>query len=336
MLSTPVDQHVGRQLENMYHCTDITAAKAIVQSQLFRGGDYIPPAGRRGADLVGPGVYLSRDRHKAETYRRPKQTGPVLTCRVKLGECIELRDQPNGSADPLMKTWHVHNAPCRGCDLPDGKCEIRGRRYNSAWKPEGVKGTVSVNGVYLEENCVYNADRIDHIEIIDGEGKGMGRDSPNWKHDERTVEDMVRVQGYAWCWFDDSPGGGYQDKPVPYGEQTNVKIMSAWEDGQTILQLDNTYTVDFTSMKQRRNDDMSRKRKIELILSADMLDLDCHGNHGLLFFQTQRHDFRCDTCGKSVTRGATMYGCRLGWNVQNIKCSCSKHDIVCISARAPN
>ena len=97
--SMAVDSHTGKQL-SMFHCTDIAAAKSIVRSQLFRPS--------RGGCL-GAGVYLTRDKKKAERYRRPLATapnpGPMLMCRVKLGVCITLRDQPNGSADPLTSTW---------------------------------------------------------------------------------------------------------------------------------------------------------------------------------------------------------------------------------------
>ena len=104
MSSVEVDRHAGKEIPSMYHCTNIAAAKKIVQSQAFWGGKH---PNRSGADMVGPGVYLSKDRNKAERYRDPQGSGPVLMCRVKLGECIELRDQPNGSEDPLMKTWCV-------------------------------------------------------------------------------------------------------------------------------------------------------------------------------------------------------------------------------------
>ena len=87
--SRTVDSHTGKQLA-MYHCTGIQAAKQITASQKFWGGDH---PSRSGADRVGPGVYLSKDRQKAESYRNPSGSGPVLVCRVKVGECIVLRDQ---------------------------------------------------------------------------------------------------------------------------------------------------------------------------------------------------------------------------------------------------
>ena len=94
-----VDQHAGQEMQ-MYHCTDIAAAKTIVQSQSFR------PSTR---GCLGVGVYLTRDRKKAEGYREPRATapapGPMLMCRVKLGVCITLRDQRDGTVDPLAKTW---------------------------------------------------------------------------------------------------------------------------------------------------------------------------------------------------------------------------------------
>ena len=95
----------------MHHFTDIVAAKSIVKSQAFRGPG---PGGNHpqnaGGGLLGPGVYLTREPKKAEGYRKPlgsgPAAGPMLMCRVKLGVCIELRDQPDGSNDPSMKTWY--------------------------------------------------------------------------------------------------------------------------------------------------------------------------------------------------------------------------------------
>ena len=138
------------------------------------------------------------------------------------------------------------------------KSETGSPRYNSAWHPAGTQGTAGT----LEENCVFNANRIDRIEIIDGDGKGMGREY--WKQESLTVEETITAHGYAWCWFSDS-AGGYQDVAVPYDAHVLDDIMEAFLTGLPTFPLNATYTLYFEDMLQKRNDVLSRQRRIQLI-----------------------------------------------------------------------
>ena len=173
---------------------------------------------------------------------------------------VKSHDNPHRASLHLR---HDHCAPCRGCPRPGGLCVEEGNpRYNSAWKPAGVQGGATRA---LEENCVFNADRIDHIEIIDGDGQGMGREY--WKQDTLTVEQAIVAHGYAWCWYSDSDGG-YQDVEVPYDSRYMDYIMEAYSAGLPTFRLSDTYTLYFDDMKQRRNDALSREREIKLITSS--------------------------------------------------------------------
>ena len=238
------------EFQLMFHATSSAAASAIVQSQTFR---------RSGSGSVGPGVYLSKDRAQAEGYRKPLGTGSVLKCRVKLGVCIQLRDQ-DGRTDPLMKTWHSHCLPCRGCSLPGGRCVETGPRYNSAWAPAGITGTASRD---KEENCVYNPERISHIEIIDGPGTGTGpefwpKQSLKW---QPTCADRIlqigRVTGFVWVWKDDW-------KWRPYSQREAAQIEEAHQAGQVVdFNVSSIHSVNLARMVQMRRDDPSRTRLIQ-------------------------------------------------------------------------
>lgn len=233
----------------MFHATDSNAATAIVQSQRFR---------RSTRGLLGPGVYLSKDRGKAEAYRNPVGTGPMLKCRVKLGVCIELHDR-NGRPDPLMTTWHSHCSPCRGCSLPGGRCEVTGPRYNSAWAPAGQCRAAHCK---LEENCVYNPERIDHIEIVDGPGMGMGQEFwPPQPLKRQTSADRIsqigRATGFVWVWKDDWEWR-------PYTPQEAATIELAHQAGQAgDVNISPTHAVNLVRMVQMRHDDKSKTRQIE-------------------------------------------------------------------------
>ena len=247
--SLAVGVYAGEEFCDMYHATSTKFATAIVQSQKFK---------RSAGGCLGPGIYLTRDRAKAECYRKPSGAGPVLKCRVKLGKCIELRDQ-QGRADPLMKLWHSHCEPCRGCSLPGGQCVESGPRYNSAWAPAGVQGTASSQ----EENCVYNPERIDCIEIIDGPGTGTGREfwpQRSLKRQASAVDNITRIgraAGFVWLWKDDHDWR-------PYTQQEAREIERMHQSGQTgDFNISSTHAVNLGRMIQLRRDDRSRTRQIE-------------------------------------------------------------------------
>ena len=166
--SLTVDQYAGSVFTEMWHATKPEAAEAIIRSQRFK-----PSTG----GLLGPGIYLTRKREKAEAYRKPggswyrggqepQNDGVLLKCRVKLGACKEFRRGCDASDRALLETWH-------------DRADRAGHRYNSAWAEAGV--LKAMGGDHLDENCVWNADRIDQIEVVDGFGpssrlNGSGRE----------------------------------------------------------------------------------------------------------------------------------------------------------------
>ncbi|KAI3359092.1 hypothetical protein L3Q82_002632 [Scortum barcoo] len=101
---------------------------------------------RRSADgMLGPGVYLSRDLEKASRYpiNHPEYDRVVIRVVVKVGKVIAIRYQ----CHPRQKTWH------------DSRY---GEVYDTAWVPPNC-GMVKSG---LEENCVWDPNRIQIINII--------------------------------------------------------------------------------------------------------------------------------------------------------------------------
>jgi hypothetical protein len=147
--------------------------------------------------------------------------------------------------------------------MPGGRCAERGPRYNSAWKPAGVRGGADSS---REENCVFNTERIDQIEIIDGDGRGMGPEF--WPQQSQqavlrrqmTVPDRIsqigRVAGFVWVWKDDREW-------CPYPGDEAARIERAYENHENRVDISRTHTVDFYRMVQMRRDDPSRTRQIE-------------------------------------------------------------------------
>ncbi|KAI1903778.1 hypothetical protein AGOR_G00030720 [Albula goreensis] len=109
----------------MYHGTSAQAATLIKQNGFRRsiGG------------MLGPGVYVSRDPKKANSYppNIPANQRVVLKLRVNVGRVKKI-DSPG---HPLRFTWHQNG-------------------YNTAWIPPNC----GVVGSGLEEDCVWDPKRI--------------------------------------------------------------------------------------------------------------------------------------------------------------------------------
>ncbi|KAK2860981.1 hypothetical protein Q7C36_005147 [Tachysurus vachellii] len=115
----------------MYHGT--TWANALK----IQAGGFIPSLN----GMLGPGVYLSRSFQKASKYPRNgrQQKLAVLKVNVRVGKVKRIDYQGH----PLQTTWHQHG-------------------YDTAWVPPNC-GMVASG---LEEDCVYDPNRIQVLQII--------------------------------------------------------------------------------------------------------------------------------------------------------------------------
>lgn len=117
----------------MYHGTSLTCARSIITSGFQQSS--------RG--MLGPGVYVSRDKRKAERY--PLDSKPsdrvVLELRVRVGR-VKRIDKDN---HPMQYTWSRQG-------------------YDTAWVPPdcGMKAVPSG----LEEDCVFDPTRVDVVGIV--------------------------------------------------------------------------------------------------------------------------------------------------------------------------
>lgn len=113
----------------MYHGTTSRNAESI---QLW--GFRASPNG-----TLGPGVYLSRDHHKASLYPigHPSCDRVVIKVVVDVGRVLAIRHHSH----PLQRSWHLSG-------------------YDSAWMP---KWTMLKT---LEESCVWDPRRIRILQIM--------------------------------------------------------------------------------------------------------------------------------------------------------------------------
>ncbi|XP_038594408.1 uncharacterized protein LOC119917990 [Micropterus salmoides] len=116
----------------MYHGTTRQNAQAILATG-FR---------QSAGGMLGCGVYLSRDLHKASRYplNYPEFNKIVIRVEVNVGQVIAI----NRPGHPRQKTWHDSG-------------------YDTAWVPPGC-GMVPSG---LEEDCVWDPDRIKIVRVIE-------------------------------------------------------------------------------------------------------------------------------------------------------------------------
>lgn len=116
----------------MYHGTSLSNARLIITNgfQQSSGG------------MLGKGVYVSRDRRKAERY--PLKSNPsdrvVLELRVRIGR-VKRIDQDN---HPMQYTWSSQG-------------------YDTAWVPPNCGMKAVPSG--LEEDCVFDPKRVEVVGI---------------------------------------------------------------------------------------------------------------------------------------------------------------------------
>lgn len=116
----------------MYHGTSVANARAIISNGFKQS-----PKG-----MLGPGVYVSRDKKKAERY--PLNNNPsdrvVLELHVRIGR-VKRIDKDN---HPMQYTWSSQG-------------------YDTAWVPPNCGMKAVPSG--LEEDCVYDPKRVKVVAI---------------------------------------------------------------------------------------------------------------------------------------------------------------------------
>ena len=111
----------------MYHGTSRASAEEIERHGFTQSTD----------GMLGRGVYASRDRKKAEAYKKGPD-GVVLELRVRPGRTKKIDRQGH----ELQKTWYQAG-------------------YDSAWVPPG---TMNPSG--MQENCIWDPSRITIVRRI--------------------------------------------------------------------------------------------------------------------------------------------------------------------------
>ncbi|XP_067910152.1 uncharacterized protein [Heterodontus francisci] len=121
----------GREY-TMYHGTSVSNAKSIIQSGFKQSSK----------GMLGPGVYVSRDKEKARRYPiNSPNDRVILMLKVRVGKVKKI-DREN---HPMATTWNQQG-------------------YDTAWVPPncGMKNVPSG----LEEDCVWDPQRIRVIDVI--------------------------------------------------------------------------------------------------------------------------------------------------------------------------
>ncbi|XP_069470185.1 uncharacterized protein [Ambystoma mexicanum] len=116
----------------MYHGTYVKVARSIITNGFVPSTD----------GMLGPGVYISRDKAKAQRYPL-KAAAPdkvVLILKVNVGK-VKRIDQDN---HPMQKSWHSQG-------------------YDTAWVPPNCGMKAVPSG--LEEDCVWDPQRIRLIDV---------------------------------------------------------------------------------------------------------------------------------------------------------------------------
>lgn len=133
-----------KKVYTMYHGTSVTSARSIIT-----GGFRQSTQG-----MLGPGVYVSRDKKKAEAYPRGCSSAQrvILEVSVSVGR-VKRIDTDNHE---LQYTWHS-------------------KGYDTAWVPPNC-GMMSVPSGY-EEDCVYDPKNVEVVGIAQ---------APNAAQDELT------------------------------------------------------------------------------------------------------------------------------------------------------
>uniref|UniRef100_A0A8C8E2D1 Grass carp reovirus (GCRV)-induced gene 2p n=1 Tax=Oryzias sinensis TaxID=183150 RepID=A0A8C8E2D1_9TELE len=123
---------IEKEVYTMYHGTTVGFARSIITS------GFVPST----KGMLGPGVYVSRDKKKAERY--PLQENPsnrvVLELEVRVGRVKRIDKDDH----PMQYTWHSNG-------------------YDTAWVPPNCGMKAVKSG--LEEDCIFDTKRIKVVGI---------------------------------------------------------------------------------------------------------------------------------------------------------------------------
>lgn len=126
-----------RGIYTMYHGTSVANARLIIANGIQQSSK----------GMLGVGVYVSRDRKKAERYplKSPNSDRVVLELRVRVGR-VKRIDKDN---HPLQYTWNANG-------------------YDTAWVPPNCGMKAVPSG--LEEDCVFDPKRVEVIGVARADG----------------------------------------------------------------------------------------------------------------------------------------------------------------------
>ncbi|KAM7391818.1 hypothetical protein PAMP_022475 [Pampus punctatissimus] len=121
-----------RGIYTMYHGTSVANARLIIANgfQQSSGG------------MLGKGVYVSRDRKKAERY--PLNNNPSDRVALELRVCVGRVKRIDKDNHPMQYTWSTQG-------------------YDTAWVPPNCGMKAVPSG--LEEDCVYDPKRVKVVGI---------------------------------------------------------------------------------------------------------------------------------------------------------------------------
>jgi hypothetical protein len=143
-----VDKYTGQEVTTMYHGTSSRVAQLIAAEQRFK-----PSTSERS--MFGPGIYVTRDKQKAEGYRvhhpgmaggssrNPRlpsgepDPGCILEFRARLGACKEFTRQGPMPGHKSFYSWHDDVVPekMRTSSMRKSAADTRTEKltYNSAY-----------------------------------------------------------------------------------------------------------------------------------------------------------------------------------------------------------
>ncbi|XP_038635346.1 uncharacterized protein LOC119954306 [Scyliorhinus canicula] len=137
----------------MYHGTTVSNARSIIQTG-FR---------QSSKGMLGPGVYISRDKEKAKRYPISSPSDRViLVLKVQVGK-VKIIDKEN---HPMAKTWYQQG-------------------YDTAWVPPNCGMRNVPSG--LEEDCVWDPQRIRVVDVINSPNPGT----------TQQLKDLLQARSYS-------------------------------------------------------------------------------------------------------------------------------------------
>jgi len=200
----------------MYHGTPRHETAALIEQDGFRASE---------GGLLGPGVYVSRDRKKAEQYWGG--SGVILEVLVRVGLVCHVKDHQ--VCVPVGERWKRRKASQPGAvqDMVLAKDLVaegwtkespwHDAGYDTAWVPADCSACVFIGGAgwaagIREETCVFDASRVTVQRWA------------LWGTERADLSSM------EWMWWEDedrvSAHAGADGRWVPYSRETCIRIES--------------------------------------------------------------------------------------------------------------